>query len=210
MSAEVGVCQLCRGKNRVCGDCCDSFTDPSGALYVVLSDGMGSGSRARIDSALACSLTSRLIKSGISLSAVLETVNTSLMVKSADESFATLDICRIDLNSGEAVIYKAGAAATYIKSGDRMSRAVLSSQPIGSGGSVTVPAQKFHVTAGDIVVMTTDGAFLDEEWLSRELSRELPAKGGPQELSERIAHAARNAENGREDDISIITVVIGR
>ena len=210
MSAEVGVCQLCRGKNRVCGDCCDSFTDPSGALYVVLSDGMGSGSRARIDSALACSLTSRLIKSGISLSAVLETVNTSLMVKSADESFATLDICRIDLNSGEAVIYKAGAAATYIKSGDRMSRAVLSSQPIGSGGSVTVPAQKFHVTAGDIVVMTTDGAFLDEEWLSRELSRELPAKGGPQELSERIAHAARSAENGREDDISIITVVIGR
>lgn len=177
---------------------------------MVLSDGMGSGSRARIDSALACSLTSRLIKSGISLSAVLETVNTSLMVKSADESFATLDICRIDLNSGEAVIYKAGAAATYIKSGDRMSRAVLSSQPIGSGGSVTVPAQKFHVTAGDIVVMTTDGAFLDEEWLSRELSRELPAKGGPQELSERIAHAARNAENGREDDISIITVVIGR
>ena len=161
-------------------------------------------------SALACSLTSRLIKSGISLSAVLETVNTSLMVKSADESFATLDICRIDLNSGEAVIYKAGAAATYIKSGDRMSRAVLSSQPIGSGGSVTVPAQKFHVTAGDIVVMTTDGAFLDEEWLSRELSRELPAKGGPQELSERIAHAARSAENGREDDISIITVVIGR
>ena len=82
----------------------------------------GQRQEARIDSALACSLTSRLIKSGISLSAVLETVNTSLMVKSADESFATLDICRIDLNSGEAVIYKAGAAATYIKSGDRMSR----------------------------------------------------------------------------------------
>ena len=53
MSAEVGVCQLCRGKNRVCGDCCDSFTDPSGALYVVLSDGMGSGSRYLMSSATA-------------------------------------------------------------------------------------------------------------------------------------------------------------
>ena len=210
MSAEIGACQLCRGKNRVCGDCYDSFTDPSGALYVVLSDGMGSGSRARIDSALACSLTSRLIKSGISLGAVLETVNTSLMVKSADESYATLDICRIDLNSGEGIIYKAGAAATYIKSGGRLSRAVLSSPPIGSGGSVTVPAQKFRVSAGDVVVMTTDGAVLDEEWLSRELSRESSARGTPRELSERIAHAARSAENGREDDISIITVAIGR
>ena len=108
------------------------------------------------------------------------------------------------------MIYKAGAAATYIKSGGRLSRAVLSSPPIGSGGSVTVPAQKFRVSAGDIVVLTTDGASIDEEWLSRELSRELPGKDAAQQLSERIAYAARSAENGREDDISIITIAIGR
>lgn len=208
LSAEIGACQLNRGKNRVCGDCFDSFTDPSGALYIILSDGMGSGSRARIDSALTCSMAVKLIKSGLPLSAVLETVNTSLLVKSADESFATLDICRIDLNTGECVIYKAGAAASYIKSGDRMLRAVLSSPPIGSGGRVTVPAQKFHVAAGDIILMTTDGAALDEEWLSRELSKE--RSGSAQELSERIARAARSSENGREDDISIIAVTVGR
>ncbi len=207
MSAEIGACQLSRGKNRVCGDCYDSFTDPSGALYVILSDGMGSGSRARIDSALACSMASRLIKSGISLSAALETVNTSLMVKSADESYATLDICRLDLNTGECVIYKAGAAASYIKSGEKLLRAVLSSPPVGSGGRITVPAQKLYVSPGDVIIMTTDGAVLDEEWLSRELSRE---RGGAQELSERIAQAARSSENGREDDISVIAVSVGR
>lgn len=207
LSAEIGACQLNRGKNRVCGDYFDSFTDPSGALYIVLSDGMGSGSRARIDSALACSMAVRLLKSGISLSAALETVNTALLVKSADESFATLDICRIDLNTGECVIYKAGAAATYIKSGDRMLRAVLSSPPIGSGGRVTVPAQKFHISAGDVIIMTTDGASLDEEWLSRELSKDISSST---ELAERIARAARSSENGREDDISIIAVNIGR
>lgn len=205
-SAEIGSCQLCRGKNRVCGDCFDSFTDPSGALYMILSDGMGSGSRARIDSALACSMMSRLLKSGISLPAALETVNTSLMVKSADESYATLDICRIDLNTGECVIYKAGAAASYIRCSDRLVRASLSSPPAGSGGKVTVPAQKFLVSAGDMIIMTTDGAALDEEWLTRELS----GHSTPQELSERIAYAARTAENGREDDITIIAVSIGR
>lgn len=149
MSAEVGAFQLCRGKNRVCGDCYDSFTDPTGALYIVLSDGMGTGSRARIDSALACSMASRLIKGGISLPAALEMVNTSLMVKSSDESFATLDICRLDLNSGECVIYKAGAAASYIRSADRLLRASVSSAPAGTGGRVTVPAQKFRVAPGD-------------------------------------------------------------
>ncbi len=210
MSAEIGAFQLCRGKNRVCGDCFDSFTDPTGALYVILSDGMGSGSRARIDSALACSMASRLIKSGISLPAALEMVNTSLMVKSADESYATLDICRLDLNTGECVIYKAGAAPSYIKCSDKLLRASVSSPPAGTGGRVTVPAQKFHVSAGDMIIMATDGAALDEEWLSRELSKDPDSRGTPQELSERIAHTARGAENGREDDISIIAVAVGR
>lgn len=205
-SAEIGAFQLCKGKNRVCGDCYESFTDPSGQLYVILSDGMGSGSRARIDSALACSMLTKLLKSGISLGAALETVNTSLMVKSADESFATLDICRIDLNTGECMVFKAGASTTYIKCADRLVRASLSSPPAGTGGKLTVPAQRFTVGNGDVIIMTTDGAAVDEEWLSRELS----VRTDPHELSEKIARVARSAENGREDDISVIAVAVGR
>lgn len=210
MSAEIGAFQLCKGKNRVCGDCYDSFTDPNGILYVILSDGMGSGSRARIDSAMVCTMTAKLIKSGISLPAVLETVNTSLMVKSADESFATLDICRLDLNNGDCTIYKAGAAASYIKCSDRLLRTALSSPPAGTGGRISLPAQRFHVSVGDIIIMTTDGAAIDEEWLSRELSAEHEPPAAPRELSERIARAARCRDSGREDDISIITLAIGR
>lgn len=205
-SAEIGVYQLSKGKNRVCGDCYDSFTDAQGMLYIILSDGMGSGSRARIDSALACSMTSRLLKSGISLGAALETVNTSLMVKSSDESFATLDICRIDLNTGECTVFKAGAATTYIKCADKLVRASLSSPPAGTGGRLTVPAQRFTVGNGDVIIMTTDGASLDEEWLSHELS----VRTDPQELSEKIARTARSAENGRDDDISVIAVAVGK
>ncbi len=205
-SAQIGAFQLCKGKNRVCGDCYDTFTDPHGQLYIILSDGMGSGSRARIDSALACSMLSKLLKSGISLGAALETVNTSLMVKSADESYATLDICRIDLNTGECMVFKAGASTTYIKCADRLVRASLSSPPAGTGGKLTVPAQRFTVGNGDIIIMTTDGAAVDEEWLSHELS----IRSDPHELSEKIARTARSAENGRVDDISVIAVAVGR
>lgn len=206
LSADIGAFQFCQGTNRVCGDCYESFTDAQGILYIVLSDGMGSGSRARVDSALACSVLAKLIKSGIPLNAALETVNTSLMVKSADESFATLDICRIDLNSGECAVYKAGASTTYIKSADRLVRASFASQPAGTGGHITVPAQEFHVSPGDMIVMMTDGCVPNEEWLSRELSR----CGSPKEISERIARAARSSENGKRDDISVIAVSVGR
>lgn len=208
LSAEIGSFQLCRGNNRICGDCYDSFYDPTGALYVVLSDGMGSGSRARIDSALACSMISRLIKGGISLAAALEAVNTALMVKSSDESFATLDICRIDMNSGECVIYKAGAAASYIKSGGRVLKASLASPPAGTGGRLTVPAQKFRVAAGDKIIMLTDGAVLGEELLSSELMREdgrLPAA-----LAEFLAGKARSNGTGKADDITVIVIAVGR
>lgn len=205
LSAKVGAYQLSRGDNRVCGDCYDCFTGADGAMYIVLSDGMGTGSRARVDAAMACSVMSKLLKSGITLTAALETVNTVLMVKSADESFATLDICKIDLNSGECAVYKAGAATTYIKSEDRLVRAALSSPPAGTGGKLTVPAQKFSVRRGDVIVMMTDGVVPDEQWLSRELSK--PSE--PSELSERIAKAARSSENGRSDDISVIAVMMG-
>lgn len=205
LSARLGAFQLPKGQNSVCGDCYDSFTDADGIFYVILSDGMGTGSRARVDSAMVCSVTAKLIKSGISLSSALETVNTVMLVKSADESYATLDICRIDLNSGECTVYKAGAAATYIKSSNKLIRAALSSSPTGTGGKISVPAQRFTVSAGDVIVMITDGAVLDERWLARELSS--PAK--PEELSERIAKAARSADNGKNDDISVIAVYVG-
>ena len=206
LSAKVGVYQLARDENKVCGDCYECFTGADGSLYIVLSDGMGTGSRARVDSTMACSVLSKLLKSGISLPAALETVNTALMVKSADESFATLDICRIDLNSGECAVYKAGAATTYIKSDNRLIRAALSSPPAGTGGRLNVPAQRFSVKNGDVIVMMTDGVAPDEQWLSRELS----GRADPCELSERIAKAARVSENGREDDISVVAVVVGR
>ena len=206
LSAKIGSFQLPQGQNKVCGDCCESFTDAEGALYVVLSDGMGTGSRARVDSAIACSVLSKLIKAGIPLPSALETVNTTLLVKSADESFATMDICKINLDSGECAVYKAGAATTYIKSSNKLIRAALSSPPAGSGGRMSVPAQRFKVSAGDVIIMATDGAVIDEQWLSRELSREAE----PKELSERIAKAARAAENGARDDISVVAVAVAR
>lgn len=204
LSAKIGAFQIPRGQNRVCGDCYESFTDASGMLYVILSDGMGSGSRAYVDSAMACSVLSKLLKSGISLKVALETVNTVLMVKSADESFATLDICRVDLNSGECVVYKAGASTTYIKSADKLVRASLPSQPAGSGGRLTVPAQRFTVSSGDVILMMTDGVVPDEKWLSRELSGRIE----PSELSERIARAARGGAYARDDDISVIALSV--
>ncbi len=206
LCAQIGAYQLSKGHNSCCGDYYESFMGSDGAFYVVLSDGMGSGSRARIDSTLACTTFVKLIKSGIPLTSALEMVNSSMLVKSADESYATLDICRIDLNTGEGVLYKAGAATTYIKQADKLIRAALSSVPAGVGGRFSVPVQRFKVDSGDVIIMATDGVTVDEGWLSRELS----TSDSPKLLSERIARSARSTEKGRDDDISVIAVAVSR
>ena len=55
---------------------------------------------------------SKLIKSGLGFDCALQIVNSALMVKSGDESLATLDIICIDLCTGIADLMNAGAPAT--------------------------------------------------------------------------------------------------
>ena len=91
---------FCAGQ-RLRGDSFEIFTDGVGKWYAVLSDGMGSGGRAAVDSAMALGLTSRLIRAGFGPDSVVRMVNSALMVKSGDESLSTLDMMELDLFNGK-------------------------------------------------------------------------------------------------------------
>ena len=116
---DVEICQISKTEGTACGDYYESFIDKNGTAYVVLSDGMGSGGRARVDSSFACAMLIRLLQAGVGVEAAISVINTSLVCKSSDESFATLEICAVDLYSGKIDLYKAGSANTYIKCGNR-------------------------------------------------------------------------------------------
>ncbi|MCM1298980.1 MAG: hypothetical protein NC228_05385, partial [[Eubacterium] siraeum] len=66
---------------------------------------------------------------------------------------------------------------------------------------------KYSFTAGDddIILMTSDGADLSEQWLKQTFAKD----GGISldQLVKTVASAAGfNAEKGREDDISIVAL----
>jgi stage II sporulation protein E len=205
---EYGACQLSKGGERSCGDYYDSFVDGKGYAYIILSDGMGSGSRARIDSAFACGMLVKLLRAGIGLPSALEIINNSLLVKSSDESFATLDICKIDLYTGKAELFKAGAAASYIRCNKKLIKAEGKGLPVGIGYRAIYESKSFTIGNSDIIIMASDGAELNlnERWLERELTE----KGDLNETAKIIANAARyctdREDDGREDDISVIAV----
>lgn len=209
--AEYGVksavCQLSRKKDSANGDFVTGCIDGSGCYYSIVSDGMGSGTRARIDSAFACGLLTKLLESGIDVQSAIELLNTSLMVKSSDESFATLDICKVDLYTGRTTIFKAGGADSFVKSGKTVTKIHGSSLPVGVAANPAVSSHSFIVGEDDVIIMTSDGADLSEKWLEQAFTRD--SGGNINELVKTVAGAARfNCEKGKEDDISIVALQI--
>ena len=198
-------CQLSRRKDGSNGDYVATYVDGKGKWYSVISDGMGSGARARIDSAFACGLLTKLLESGATVESAVEMLNSSLLVKSADESFATLDICQVDLYSGRTHIFKAGGADTFIRSGGKITKISGMGLPVGIGSTVSMDTRTFTAGEDDIIIMTSDGADLTEQWLEQAFEKD--SGKDLDELVKTIAGAAKfNCEKGREDDISIVAL----
>ena len=205
--AQIKTFARSKSGNSGSGDCFDCFNDGKGNVYMILSDGMGSGSRARIDSAFSCSMLTKMLKAGIDFDAAMEMLNNSLMVKSADESFATLDVCRINLYTGEISLYKAGSASTFVRCGKSFSELSGNGIPFGVSFNAEYSEKRFTVSFGDIVIMASDGAEIDKAWLSNIVLRDKnPDLGG---IISTIGEALRlSAEKGKEDDITVIGVKI--
>lgn len=204
---EFDAMQLCYNGNKVCGDSYEFFTDDHGYAYLILSDGMGTGSRAAVDSVMVCSLLLKLIRGGFGIDAAIQIVNSSLSVKSEEETISTVDIVRVDLYTGKAEIFKAGASSTFLRKGGSVSMLDSTSLPIGIVGSVETDHYATRLSSGDLIVMVSDGVVdTDPGWVETEIGlyRDLDCK----ELAVKIANEAKRRRRQIQDDD--ITVMVAK
>lgn len=201
-AVELGACQLNAGDNRISGDAYDSFTDSRGYFHLVLSDGMGSGGRAAVDSIMTCSFVLKLIKAGFGFDAALKLINSALLCKAGDETLATLDIGCVDLYTGRMEFLKAGAASSFLCREGKTITIGGSSLPAGILQGITYDRQTVRLREGDLVVMVTDGAVaVNEGWMQEEIS--LCADAAPEAVAKRLAAAARRQNGFPGDDITV-------
>jgi stage II sporulation protein E len=194
----------------MCGDSYNWFYDSKGRIVFVLSDGMGAGGRAAVDSAMATGLMSRLIKAGFGFDCSLRILNSSMLFKSTDESLATVDISCLDLFTGQIDLFKAGAAPTVIRRSGRSGKAQSTSLPAGILREIGFDKASVKIHSGDILLMMSDGVTAEgTDWIYEEL--ENWGNGTAQQLSQRIAaEAKRRRTDGHEDDITVIAAIIER
>ncbi len=208
LKIDIGAEQIAGFNHNMCGDKYRYFLDGKGRLIMVLSDGMGTGGRAAVDSAMASGLMSRLLKAGFGYDCSLRILNSSMLFKSTDESLATVDIAVIDLFSGKTELLKAGAAPTLVRRSGRTGKAQSTSLPAGILRDISFDKAVIKLKKGDIILLMSDGAVSEgTEWICAEL--EGWGDGTAQELSEHIAHCAkrRRADN-HEDDITVLAAII--
>lgn len=206
---EVGAFSRSADDIKVCGDYYRSFRDTDGRHITVLSDGMGTGSRAAVDSAMAAELFSKLVKSGLSFDCALPIANSALLVKSTDESLATLDVICIDLYTGRTDFMKAGAAASFIRHRESVAALEQASLPIGILRETEFSKATAKLDDGDIILMVSDGILGDcNGWIQQELKL-WDLDKSPKELAEFIVNSACERKLGKHrDDMTAVVMYI--
>lgn len=205
--AEIATAQHVSGGGRLCGDHFKYFCDGMGRMIAVISDGMGTGGRAAVDGSMASGIISKLIKAGLGFDCALKVVNSALMVKSGDESLATLDILSFDMFTGEIELMKAGAPMTFVRKGGKVFSIESPSLPVGILPNVEFSYSTEQLLPGDIIVMLSDGAVATgEDWISNIIRN---WDKSAQELSNLITdEATARRSDGHDDDITVLTMII--
>jgi len=194
------------------GDC-HSVMEISGSQTILaLSDGMGSGKRARAESEAAMGLLQDFLEAGFSRELALKLINFVLVLKDGSEQFSTMDICAIDMHTGLAQFVKFGAASTFIKRGESVSQITSESLPIGILTEIDAEICKRSIKGDDLIVMITDGVYdsggeenydFEKNWVAAALE-ELDSSD-PQEIADYLIELAQErSEDVIKDDMTVL------
>lgn len=203
---EIGSSQHICNNGKLCGDSLNYFNNSFGSMVALISDGMGTGGRAAVDGNMAVSIMTKLCKAGLSYDCALQVVNSALMVKSEDESLATLDVVDINLFTGKVTLMKAGAPLTYIKKNGHIIKKQGESLPAGILNNIKFSKESMGLSSGDWIVMISDGAVhKDDQWLDSLIKTWNQASAS--ELAQKIVQESANRRtDGHDDDITAIAI----
>lgn len=200
---SIGFEQYC-AEGNLCGDTIKTINDSRGHMILIISDGMGKGGRAALDGAMGAGLLSKLLCAGFGFDSSLKVVNSALLVKSSEESLATLDCASIDLFTGKCEFYKAGAPASYIMKQDKLTKCELSSMPAGILRGIEFAKRTTVLSVGDEIIMMSDGITdVGGEWLESFIKTD--ENDSPNDKAKAILDfAVKNSDERHRDDMSVI------
>lgn len=209
----VGVSKASKSGTLVSGDSYLVKPLEGSRLLVAVSDGMGAGPKAAMESRATLSLLERLVETGFGSAVAIHTINSILLLRSSEENFATMDLAIVDLLSGSAEFIKIGASPSFLKRGEKVNVIKAASLPVGILNQIEIETARFELKNGDLLVLATDGFFYSrgdrgsESWMADFLVRAPQTE--PQVITESLLAKAIDAHGGEvPDDMTVVAVKI--
>jgi hypothetical protein len=195
---EVAVRGRGRSGNTISGDLGACFRGPEDKLYVLLCDGMGTGAQAAGESRTAVSVLTGLLRAGASADCAMQLLNGAYTLR-ADGAFATVDLVQVSLTTGECILYKWGAAVSFLRQGNRVKKIGTATVPpgFGVGGDHAAGQTRLSLRGEEMLILLSDGA-QSEETEQRIASWQ---GGSPEALAERIVY-----QRAPEDDVTAVVL----
>ena len=198
---EVAVCSASR--ERANGDRCLWFAGVSCRYYVLLCDGMGTGKEAAKAGQRAGELLRKMLAAGYPPEHALRSLN-SLCALQGQAGAVTVDLAELRLDTGKAVIYKWGAAPSYVISRGEPIKIGTAAPPPGlsvTEGRETV--EKLSLRRGETLVLLSDGA-------GGEDALRLCWERAGEPVSELAAKILESSQTDGADDATVAVVRLSR
>ena len=177
-----------------------------GHTLLALSDGMGHGAGAQDESRKTLELLSLCMEAGYTRTQAMTAVNGMMLSATGGEQFATVDLCLIDLWTGETAMNKLGACASVLFQGQKMQVIEGAALPLGIIEHVVPMEHKFTLGEGDMLLLMSDGitdAFAAEEEILSVLRR--GKDDSPQHIADALLQEAIIQKDGLPpDDMTVL------
>lgn len=192
-----------------------TFLEVKGVNYLLaLSDGMGSGEPAQKESQAAIEMLERFVEAGFEQDFAIRMINSALLLKSGDEAFTTLDICNVNLYTGQGEFIKIGAACAYLVRQDLVRAIRSETLPVGVFRNVEVERESICLEPDDKIILVTDGVadIMEQDgdgeaWLTGVL-QEFKSHNPQDTADHLLAQVKKKAGNQPDDDMTVLVARI--
>jgi stage II sporulation protein E len=213
-TVETGVAHAAKDGGFISGDSYSTIELGLGKYAMAISDGMGNGKRAHVESEETLQLLQKILQSGIEEQVAIKSINSILSLRTTDEIFSTLDLAMIDLQNAAVKFLKIGSTPSFIKRGSKVMKIQASNLPMGILQEFDVDVVSEQLKAGDLLIMMSDGVFEGpkhvenfEIWMKRKI-KELKTEK-PQEVADLIMEEVIRSRLGLiEDDMTVLVAKI--
>ncbi|MDF2683066.1 MAG: spoIIE [Brevibacillus sp.] len=213
---DIGVAGAAKDGKLLSGDSFRTMDLGNGKMALAISDGMGNGERASLESQSALDMLQQLLRSGMDEKISIKTVNSVLALRSTDEMFATVDLALIDLQTAHTRFVKIGSTPSFVKRNADVITITANNLPVGILDEIEVDVVSRMLKPGDLLIMMSDGIYEAprhienrQAWMKRIIS-ELETDD-PQEVADLLLEKVIRQHSGQiVDDMTVLVARIDR